>query len=63
MLVKLQPHSLSSLTIMPHQQNTYKIVLRNLHWDMPTGDHAVLEALACREALTLAMDLELIVSM
>ena len=35
MLAKLQPHYLSSLTTMPHKQNTYEIVLRDLHWHRP----------------------------
>ena len=35
MLAKLQPHYLSSLTTMPHQQNTYETMLRALHWHRP----------------------------
>ena len=35
MLAKLQVQSLSSLTSMPHEQNVYDTVLRNLHWHRP----------------------------
>ena len=37
MLAKLQAQSLFSLTTMPHKQNAYKVVLRNLHWHRPNS--------------------------
>ena len=34
-LAKIQPHTLSSLTTLPHKQNSYETALRDLHWHMP----------------------------
>ena len=53
---KLQPHSLSSLKTIPHQQNAYETVLRDLHWHSLRADCLVVVFLGRdgRQVLTIA---------